>query len=99
MQSETVDRTSTNNLAWNPKAIGVIAFFFTCLPAGVMYAINYERLGYPEKKIPGIVFTIAGFALYLLVIALMPDFPGSNSLFMGFNIGMTTFFPGTEKAI
>lgn len=42
MQSETVDRTSTNKLAWNPKAIGVIAFFFTCLPAGVMYAINYE---------------------------------------------------------
>ena len=99
MQSETVDRIPTNKLAWNPKAIGGIAFFFTFLPAGVMYAINYERLGYPEKKTPGIVFTIVGFALYILVIALLPDFPGSNSLFMGFNIGMTAFFFQGQKKL
>jgi tetratricopeptide (TPR) repeat protein len=35
--------------AWDPAGIGRVAFFLSILPAGILQAINYERLGAPER--------------------------------------------------
>ncbi len=51
--------------AWSPKAISFISVFFTFLPAGIMHAINYGRLGYPDKKKQRLMITLVGFPFFL----------------------------------
>lgn len=51
----------THQRAWNPIWIAVLGFFFTLLPALVLMAVNYERLGRPQLKWPLIVGSISFF--------------------------------------
>jgi hypothetical protein len=44
--------------AWSPTAIVWICLLFSILPAGIMHALNFERLGAPEKKKPALISVI-----------------------------------------
>lgn len=55
--------------AWNPAAIAWISFFFTFIPAGVMSALNYERLGHPERKWKCLLGVIVAGVIYTWVMA------------------------------
>jgi tetratricopeptide (TPR) repeat protein len=64
---------------WNPIGIGLIAFFFTFLPAGIMLGENYERLGKKQLKWPVIIATILMYSVFLWAVIFIPD--GYNWLF------------------
>lgn len=56
--------------AWSPTAIVWICFLFSILPAGILYALNFARLGQPQKTknallIVGVMSTIF-YGLFLL---------------------------------
>lgn len=49
----TVESTS-KVLPWDPKIISILtALFF--VPGGILYALNFERLGHKEKKVPNLI--------------------------------------------
>lgn len=50
---------------WNPKIIVVITLIFL-LPGGILYALNFERLGLKSRKIPNLIT----FCLLFLVVFL-----------------------------
>ena len=83
--------------AWSPNAIAVISFFFTLLPAGIMHAINYERLGHREKKKSTLVWVIVGFIVWIAVILLMPEFDGSGAGFLGAQVGIAMYFHRSQQ--
>jgi hypothetical protein len=60
-----------------------MCILLTLLPAGVMYALNFERLGQPERK-KRTLFFVLGFAViyYLLTIrfVLLPDYDRATEL-------------------
>ncbi|MFQ5664314.1 MAG: tetratricopeptide repeat protein [Terriglobia bacterium] len=85
--------------AWSPKAISFISFFFTFLPAGIMHAINYERLGYPEKKKLRLILVIVGFIVFTAAIFLTPDNRSTRQIFAAINLGISAFFYQDQKAI
>lgn len=57
--------------AWNPVWIAVLGFFFTLLPALILMAINYERLGKPALKWPIIV----GASVFFVGLTYLTTFP------------------------
>jgi hypothetical protein len=47
--------------AWSPNAIGFITLFCTFLPGGILWALNYSRLGQPDKTRPRMIGVIIGY--------------------------------------
>ena len=68
--------------AWSPTAIVWACLLFSVLPGGIMYALNFERLGQPQKKKTALLGVIAFcFVFYgiLFAAAFKPElFPSFN---------------------
>ncbi|GEM_PF-5950391 len=60
--------------AWNPKGIHVLSWFFSPLPAGIVWALNYERLGHPEKKLGAFLIALLLTAA-VVAISMIPNVP------------------------
>lgn len=52
--------------AWNPLYIGIISFFCLVLPAGILFAFNFEKLGKPKLRNP----VLLGSVLYFLLLVI-----------------------------
>ena len=84
---------------WSPKALAAISFFFTFLPAGIMYAINYERLGQPKKKLPAMLITVVAFLVFGVVVVATPDSGPFQYAFRGFHVAVAFFFLKRPQAL
>jgi tetratricopeptide (TPR) repeat protein len=52
---------------WNPLHIALLSIFISFLPAGILYAMNYGRLGFVQKKKNSILFVVITFLIYVLI--------------------------------
>jgi tetratricopeptide (TPR) repeat protein len=52
---------------WNPLHIALLSFFINFLPAGILLAINYGRLGFIQKKKKTILLVIISFLIYFFI--------------------------------
>ncbi|MGH4119506.1 hypothetical protein [Clostridium sp.] len=41
----------TGKKLWNPKGFLILSILFSFLPAGILYSLNYGRLGLSKKEI------------------------------------------------
>jgi hypothetical protein len=82
---------------WSPRAIGWITFLFTFLPGGVMLALNWDRLGQPEKKVPTLLAVIAGFFAFCGALFFVPDNPVTDRLFNVVNVAVAITFWRLQK--
>jgi len=73
------------NKPWNPIGIGLLAFFFTFLPGGILMGINYERLNKKHLKTPVIAITVILYILFLWSVIALPD--GYNWIFQVIHVG------------
>ena len=85
--------------AWNPVIIGLLSFFFTFLPAGIFYAINFERLGQPKKKNIRLFFVIVGFLIYTVAVFLIPEDMPNIQIFTIINAAVSGFFIYSQNAL
>ena len=85
--------------AWNPRAIEYIGFFCSFLPAGIMWAINYARLGYPEKKIPRLLLTIVGFIGFVVLEGFIPHERFRKFIGLLVNFAVSYFFYRDQQAL
>lgn len=49
---------------WNPAAIGWLSVLFTFLPAGILWALNFARLGQPDKTRPRLIGVALGYLVF-----------------------------------
>ncbi len=84
--------SSGSNEAWNPTAIAWISFFFSFIPAGVMCALNYERLGHPERKWKCLLGVMVGAVIYIWLMSqlvLLPWRATSGLSFINLLVSLT----------
>ncbi|HEY0072793.1 MAG TPA: tetratricopeptide repeat protein [Abditibacteriaceae bacterium] len=67
-----------SHLAWNPVAIVWICLLFSILPAGIMYALNFERLGQPEKKKGALLFVGVISIIFYVIVAVTSIAPNMH---------------------
>ena len=89
------DRKKSINNPWNPAGIAVISAFFTILPAGVIHALNYDRLGLPERKKSSLLFTLM-LSLAIVLLAIKTDLP--NFIFLFFNLYLCIHYQNSQSS-
>lgn len=83
---------------WNPNKFIVISIFFSFLPAAILYALNYGRLGFKKKRNILIAISI----MLLVFIAFCGYFlkqDALKSLFYGFNVGLGVYMRNDQKRL
>ena len=104
IQEATPTRFDTENRVlqkppWSPALIATITILFSVLPGGIFHALNYERLGFPQRKISNLITNILLF-LFIFVLSLRVK---SNLLFglfqLIFHIGCATHFYKTQSTL
>jgi len=96
-EDATADRSDTDNESlqqppWSPALIATITILLSVLPGGIFHALNYERLGLPQKKVSNLTTNIL---LFLFIF--MASLRIKSTLFFGlfqliFHIGCATHF-------
>lgn len=85
--------------AWNPIVIGLLSFFFTFLPAGIFYAINFERLGQVKKKNLSLVLVVLGFVIYTAAVFLIHEDAPTIQIFTLINAAISGFFIFSQNTL
>ena len=83
--------------AWNPRWFEGMSVPFTFLPSGILWAMNFERLGQPERKLPAIAAVIVGFlilAACFLFIDVIPEYAA-----IAVNYGFGFYFYHSQKRL
>lgn len=80
--------------AWSPKGIHWLGWFFSPLPAGITWALNYERLGQPEKKMGAFLVAVFLFSIEV-ALSFVPDMPRFVMILM--NGGSAALYYHTQK--
>jgi tetratricopeptide (TPR) repeat protein len=80
--------------AWDPAGIGLLAVFLSILPAGILQAINYGRLGAPERIRWALVRNL-GTATVLFSAAAFTELP--DLLFAVFNSLSYFYFRESQR--
>jgi tetratricopeptide (TPR) repeat protein len=96
-QSEApAQEPSTLPAAWNPFGIGLLGFFFSILPAGILQAINYARLGAPQRvyRVLALNLTASGI---VFAAAWLTSFP--RYLFFVFNLLSISYFAESQREL
>jgi len=83
--------------AWNPRWFEGMSVPFTFLPSGILWALNFERFGQPERKLPAIAAVIVGFftlAACFLFIDVIPEYAA-----IAVNYGFGLYFYHSQKRL
>lgn len=90
----------TKQAVWSPTALAWMTVLCSPLVSGFMYALNWGRLGHPERKKRALWMVIAGGLLYCILIirsaladegSAAADFP-PRALFMAVNLALAWQF-------
>jgi len=64
-------RSFKGQRAWNPTGIFWLGMVFSVLPAGILWALNFEKLGQPSRKKSSFV-TVGLYSLLVLIMSVLP---------------------------
>jgi hypothetical protein len=73
----------TGKKAWSPRGIHLLGLFFSPLPAGVTWALNFERFGLPERKLSSVLIAVGLFVAGLALTQVPGYIPMITPLFNG----------------
>lgn len=80
-----INKIPTKKL-WNPKSFIIFSIFFSFIPAGIMCALNYGRIGDQRKKLITLLSTILGFIALITVVSIFSI--NAPIIFFPINIGV-----------
>lgn len=83
---------------WNPKSFIIFSALFSFLPAGIMYSLNYGRIGNERKKWASLIATFIGF-IALFTLAYFIPTTISKSLSFGINIGIGAYLMRAQSEL
>ncbi|SHJ24888.1 hypothetical protein SAMN02745163_01558 [Clostridium cavendishii DSM 21758] len=89
-----------NKKLWNPKSFIIFSVFFSLLPAGIMYSLNFGRSGNNKKQNISLTLTIVGFIILTALAVLLP-IPDtiSKAIYFGINVGAGIYFMNDQKSL
>ncbi len=87
--SPVTQKVSTNLRPWSPNVIALITIFLSMLPGGILHGLNYERLGYPQKKKMALTSNVI-IAVFLIYFSFLTELPRLLPLVL--NLGYAGYF-------
>lgn len=88
----------SNVKLWNPKGFIFIGVIFSFLPAAILYALNYGRLGYKKERL----YNLLGFiALFIVgaVVSVYIQVGFMKAVFYGLNIGLSVYMRTQQEEL
>jgi hypothetical protein len=82
-EEPTVRLPFAGKKAWSPRGIHLLGLFFSPLPAGVTWALNFERFGQPERKLSSVLIAVGLFVAGLALTQVPGYIPLITLLFNG----------------
>jgi tetratricopeptide (TPR) repeat protein len=79
--------------AWSPGGIAIVTVLLSPLPGGILHALNYARLGLPERRRRALVTNLCGAAAFAVVAYLVPLW----SLLLTF--AFAAYFQGSQSGL
>jgi len=87
-----------NKGLWNPARFVVLSIFFSFLPAGILYSLNYGRVGSFKKRNTSLLVICAVFAIAIMItFTIEKDI--AKSLFLGLNVGVGIYMQREQKKL
>lgn len=83
--------------AWSPVAIGWLSALLSPIPAGILWSLNWRRLGQPDRTRGGFLFVVGVAVVYLPLAMLLPA--RANMVFMAANIAIASYFHSSQKEL
>ncbi|PAB58717.1 hypothetical protein [Anaeromicrobium sediminis] len=80
---------------WSPKSIFWISVFFSFIAGGIMYIINYKRLGYTHKVKTQTFYIV----LAIIGIIVASTFIEMNLISWGINLVIANFYKDDQKEL
>lgn len=71
-QKNSSETTSNKKGLWDPKHFIIISLLFSFLPAGILYSLNYGRVGDKKKRNKSLLLSLLGFILFVVGIIFIP---------------------------
>jgi len=81
---------------WSPNVIALITAIFCILPGGILHAINYARLGYPQKKRLALVSNVI-MSVFLILLSLLTGL--HHLFFLVINLAYAGYFYKSQDSI
>lgn len=78
--------------AWNPRWFHGLSTLFSFLPSGILWALNFERFGQPERRLPSMVAVIVGFVAVMAAFSVFEEVPRYVVFFINFGFGGYFYF-------
>lgn len=82
---------------WNPMILAILCVPFSFLSTGILYAINYKRLGYPELAKQAFFYVVAGFLFITAGSGILADTWQMRGFLWMINLGVAVVFYQTQK--
>lgn len=90
-----METPNTTKTAWSPSGIAWLAVFFSFLPAGILYAYNYGRLGKSRLKRPFII-GVSVAAIFVFISLFTTDL--NKNFYQFINIIAALLFYSSQKS-
>jgi len=81
---------------WNPISFLIISAVFSFLPTGILYALNWGRLGYKKKRNLYLIGSVLAFTLFCAVASFIPE-TLAMGFYIGVNIGAGSYFMQSQR--
>ena len=94
--SPSAEHPMTNLRPWSPSVISLITALFSILPGGILHAMNYARLGYPQKKRLVLVSNII-MSVFLIFLSLLTNM--HYLFFLVINLAYAGYFFKSQDSI
>ena len=91
-------QNEANKGLWNPASFAVLSFFFSFLSAGILYSLNYGRVGLIKKRNISLLVICVIFVV-ALTITVATERDIAKSLFLGLNIGVGMYMQRDQKKL
>lgn len=81
---------------WSPNVIALITILLSMLPGGILHALNYARLGYPQKKKMALISNVL-MATFFIFLSLHTELPRLLSLVI--NLAYAGYFYKSQDSL
>ncbi len=96
LASPSAEHHMTELRPWSPSVISLITALFSILPGGILHAMNYARLGYPQKKKSALVSNVI-MSVFLIVLSLLTNL--HHLFFLVINLAYAGYFFKSQDSI
>lgn len=90
-------KSVNRSAVWNPMILAILCVPFSFFSTGILYVINYKRLGYPELAKQAFFYVVVGFLFFTAGSGVLADTWQMRGFLWMINLGVAVVFYQTQR--